>query len=817
MAGQVTMRETLEWRAGRTARLGSTERVKRLNQQFHNTRPSICLHGIRAYTKVYKETEGEPSILSRGKGIAEVLSTMPPVIMPDELIVGQPGSRLRAMTIRPPMTGWLQDECEVEELNTRNYDPWEIIDEQKRELREEILPYWKNKSVRDLWIKRAKVLYPDEWWILTQTSVTDMQNYLHSPGSHINPPYDDILTKGFKWYEGRINEKLESLGGDQFEKRFFYEAVLTAIAGIKEWSQNYKEKATELSKKEKDQGRALELAKIADIVGRVPYEPARNFHEALQSIFFTQCFLWLEGSGVGFNLGRADRYLFPFYQRDIEDGTITKEEAQELIECLWIKLTGIHWLNSKGVAEFFPGYFPYQQVHVGGIGKNLKYYTNELSYLFIDALLSVRTTQPTICVLWHKDMPWELKAKTAELVAAGMGHPSIFSYEELIKMRMNAEPGERWEDLIWDVKPIGCVETQGAGCQQFGHTDASQINGGSLVELVFTRGTKRLGFHKGDRVGVDTGPLEKLKTFEDFKEAVKKQMEYLIDLTIRGLWIAEKIIAENNELLVQSIFTNDCIEKGIGCASGGARYPVGPYVVLIGIADIANSLAAVKKCVYDDKTVTMGELANALAANFEGYDSVRKKLFQSPKYGNDDEYVDDIAREMFFHFAKTVRKYKNMRGGTIDASVVPVSQNVPYGLEVGALPSARFASMPLAEGVSPQQGTDRSGPTAVIKSVAKLPHTAFTGGTLTNLWISGDLLRTKENRAKFISLIDTYFYEGGYHLQVNSMSKDTLIDAQKHPQNYPTLMVRVAGYSAYFIDLAKPTQDDILARTEHTL
>jgi formate C-acetyltransferase len=239
--------------------------------------------------------------------------------------------------------------------------------------------------------------------------------------------------------------------------------------------------------------------------------------------------------------------------------------------------------------------------------------------------------------------------------------------------------------------------------------------------------------------------------------------------------------------------------------------------VLIGIADIANSLAAVKKCVYDDKTVTMGELANALAVNFEGYDSVRKKLFQSPKYGNDDDYVDDIAREMFFHFAKTVRKYKNMRGGTIDASVVPVSQNVPYGLEVGALPSARFASMPLAEGVSPQQGTDRNGPTAVIKSVAKLPHTAFTGGTLTNLWISGDLLRTKENRAKFISLIDTYFYEGGYHLQVNSMSKDTLIDAQKHPKNYPTLMVRVAGYSAYFIDLAKPTQDDILARTEHIL
>lgn len=817
MVEQVTMHETMEWRAGKLVRLGSTERVKNLNEQFHETRPSICLEGIRAYIRAYKESEGEPSVLRRGKGIAEVLSTISPVIMPGELIVGQPGSKLRAMTVRPAMTGWLQDPGEVEELDTRNYDPWEITDEQKRELREEILPYWKNKTVREIWIKKAKKIYSDEWWILTQTGVTDLQNYLHSPGSHISPPYEDIITKGFKWYEERAKGKLEQLGGDQFEKRFFYEAVLMTINGIKQWSQSYKNRALELAKEEKDPIRALELEKIAEIVGRVPYEPARNFHEALQSMYFTQCFLWLEGSGVGFNLGKADRFLFPFYQRDIENGTLTKDEAQELLECLWIKLTGIHWLNSKGVAEFFPGYFPYQQVHIGGIGKDLKYHTNELSYLFIDALLSVRTTQPTVCILWHRDMPWALKVKSAKLVAVGMGHPSMFNLEQLVKMRMNAEPGERWEDLIWDAKPIGCVETQGAGCRQFGHTDASQLNAGSMMESVFTRGAKRLGFHKGDRVGIDTGDPASFKTFEEFKEAAKKQMEYLIDLTIRGLWIAEKTIGENNELLVQSIFTDDCLERGIGCASGGARYPVGPYVVLIGIADLANSLAAVKKCVYEDKTASMDMLTKALEANFEGCDELRKKLLQAPKYGNDDDYVDDLAREMFFHFAKTVRKYKNMRGGTIDPSVVPVSQNVPYGLEVGALPSTRLATTPLAEGVSPQQGTDMRGPTAVIKSVAKLPHSAFTGGTLLNLWVSGDSLKTEEGITKFINLIDTYVYEGGYHVQVNSISKETLLDAQKHPENYPTLMVRVAGYSSYFVDLAKPTQDDIIARTEHVL
>jgi len=317
-----------------------------------------------------------------------------------------------------------------------------------------------------------------------------------------------------------------------------------------------------------DSVRAAELKKIADITGRVPYEPATNFYEALQSMYFCQCFLWMEGCGVGFNLGRADRFLLPYYEKDITDGTLSREQALELIECLWIKLTGIHNIKSHRHSKFAPGYFPYQQVHVGGIGKDLKYYANDLSYLFIDALLSVRTTQPTMCILWHKDMPWKLKAQSAELVAAGMGHPSIFNYDLLIKMRMNAEPPERWEDLIWDAKPIGCVETQGAGCRQFGHTSAGEINGGSIAEMVFTRGIKRLGLHAGEKTGVDTGDPVKFTTFDEFKAAAKKQIDYLVDIMVPGLWMGEKIIAQYNELIIQSIFTDDCIERGTGVAAG---------------------------------------------------------------------------------------------------------------------------------------------------------------------------------------------------------------------------------------------------------
>ncbi len=814
----VTMRETQDWRHGKLVRIGSTERVKNLNQQFHETRPNICLHGMRVYTRVYKETEGEEEVLRRGKAIAEVLSTMPPVIMPSELIVGQPGCRLRGTTIKPAMLGWLQSIDEFEVLDTRDYDPWKVTPEQKKELKDEILPYWKGKTVREICTKKAMELMPDEWGILMDTGVANISNYLHSVGSHINPPYDDIVVKGFKWYEARTMEKLAQLGKNEFEKAFFYEAVLKTIGGIKKWSENYRDRALELAANEEDRARASELKKIAEIIGRVPYEPARTLHEALQSIFFTQCFLWLEGSGCGFGLGRMDRFLYPYYQRDIESGALTKDQALELIECMWIKMTGIHWLISKMIAWAAPGYYPFQHVHVGGIDKDLKYYTNDLSYMFIEALLNVRTTQPTLCVLWHRDMPWELKAKTGELIAAGMGHPSIFNYEKLIEMRMNDDPGERWDELIWDAKPIGCVEPQGAGCRQFGHTAAGAINGGSMIELVFTRGIKRTGFIQvGEKVGLDTGPLQNFKAFDDFKDAVKKQMEYLVDMTIRGLWIGEKTIAEKNELLVQSIFTDDCIEKGVGCANGGARYPVGPHVQIIGIADLANSLASVKKCVYDNKTMTMDDLAKALEVDFAGFEDIHTKLVRAPKFGNDDDYVDDLAREMFMHFAKTVRKYRNLRGGTPGPCVVPTSANVPFGFEVGALPAPKGAMKPMADGVSPQQGTDILGPTASLKSVAKLPSAAFTGGTLTNIWLSGDSLKTEEGLRKWANLVDTYVYEGGYHLQVNTISKDTLLDAQIHPEKYPTLMVRVAGYSAYFVDLAQMTQDDIISRTEHKL
>jgi formate C-acetyltransferase len=826
------MHETLEWR--KTAAVGFTERIRKLNQQFHSTRPNICLHSARAYTQVFKETEGAPYPIRRGKALRRVFETMPPVIMPYELIVGQPACRLRGMTVRiNAHGGWMAMPGELEELDTRAQDPWVITPEQKRELREEILPYWKGRTLREIWTERMKAAFPETWWITVCTLATDNSNFLHSPGSHINPPYGEIINEGIVKYEKKAKEKLASLdlsNPENIPKSYFYQSVLEVIEGIKAWQKNYAAKARELAQREKDPQRKKELMKIAERCERVPYYPARNFAEALQSIYFVQCFLWMEGCGVSFSLGRFDQYMYPFYKKDLEEGRLTRDQAKELLECLWIKLTGIHWLNSKQNAYFFPGYFPFQNLQVGGVKEGWVDATNDLTYLVIEALMDSRTTQPTVSVFWHKNMPEKLKLMTAELVSLGMGHPSIFSMESTAEMRMNASD-ERWEDL-WDAKIIGCVEPQGAGCRQFGHSDSAQVNGGSIVEFAYTRGIKRYGLPMCEQcqqckppperalkrlVGLDTGDPRNFKTFEEFKEAVKKQMDWLIDLTVKANWVAESVYRDYMHLPMQSMFTEDCLERGKDVVEGGARYPVGPHIILIGTADIADSMAAIKKLIYDEKKITWDQLLKALEANFEGYEEIRRMCLDAPKFGNDDDYVDSIAAEMFEHFGRKVRQYKNLRGGIVDPAVVPVSQNVPYGLQVGALPSGRLAQTPLAEGVSPFHGVDAKGPTAALRSVTKLNHQLFTGGTLLNLWISGASLRTPEGKKKFVDLIDTYVYLGGHHIQVNSVSKETLRDAQVHPEKYPTLMVRVAGYSAYFVDLAKPTQDDVIGRTEHIL
>jgi formate C-acetyltransferase len=509
--------------------------------------------------------------------------------------------------------------------------------------------------------------------------------------------------------------------------------------------------------------------------------------------------------------------MYPYYRKDIASGLLTRESAQELLECLWIKMTNVMWFNGEMDAYFFPGYVPFQNLTVGGLDRETgKDATNELSYLCIDALMETRTTQPTLSVILHENSPEKFKLKVAELVALGLGHPSIFNFETLKTMAMRMGYPEK---EAMDVAVMGCVEPVGAGVQ-YGHSGGSFLNAPMCLEFVFTNGMKRVPDQAGSgkRLGLATGDVTDIHTFEDFKALVMRQMDEQIRVAHIGDLYAEQVLAEYFPNPFQSLLTRDCLSIGKDVTQGAARVNVGPAVDMLGLADLVDSLAAVKTLVFEEKKISLEELSKAMAVDFKGYEILRQMLInKAPKYGNDVDEVDALAVEVLDAFGAKVEEYRGFRGNRNMGLNAPASVNIPLGFTVGALPSGRRAAEPLADGVSPAPGRDKEGPSAVIKSITKLNHCSLTLGTLVNLWFSGDFLRQMNGKKRFVDLLDVFHRHRGHHLQVNSISKGILRKAQKEPEKYPTLMVRVAGYSAYFIDLSESLQEHIISRTEHPI
>lgn len=831
--------QALDWRKGQFTKNGSTERVQKLNELFHRQHPSIDTYRARAYTEVYKENEGVPKAIERAKAFRKTLEITPIRIEEGELIVGWPAYKPRAVAVKPEYHWWLEarspwtEKEEVDILDTREHDPYVITDEQRKELREEILPYWRGKTLFDVY----KGLVPRESGLKTiGTGFVDNQISFSNSVSHFCPSYDVILNEGFKYFKKIAQKKIKDLdltNPSDAEKKAWYEAVIIYVDAIREYAKRYSNLAQEKMEQTSDLQRRKELERIASMCQRIPYEPPQDFHEALQTFWFTQLLLHLEGTGPAISPGRFDQYMYPFYKKDSEEGKLTRDEAQELIELTWIKMTGNIWFMNDTSAYFFSGYGPFQNLIVGGVKEDGTDATNEVSYLVMDALMETKTEQPTVSVAFHSNMPEKLRRKTAELASLGMGHPSLYALDTGIHMLMSRRMGYSLEEAR-QLSVIGCVEPQGMvkgedgywWAPQYGLTNAVQLNLGMAVEMVCTRGKKRLpanDYEKRTRLGVDTGDLNHIRTYEDFEECVKKQLSEMIRLAVQNNHYAD-IAQRQFPVPLQSMMTKDCLERGKDCVDGGAWYSAGPTVNIIGVADLANSLAAVKKLVFEENEVTLEELNKALDADFEGYEPLRQKLANDvPKYGNDEDYVDEIIRRVLHWYANKVLKYDCARanfGGmtqSIDPSIIPVSQNVPYGLAVGALPSGRRARQPLAEGCSAGQGTDKKGPSAVINSVTKIDHSLFTSGTLLNMWFSKESLENPEGKKRFIELARTYCEQGGFHVQFNTIDKETLKLAQKYPERYPTLMVRVAGYSAYFVDLCEEVQNDIISRTEHEI
>ena len=799
-----------ELQKGLHAETGSTQRVKKLSSELRLTRPGLCLHRARAYTEVFRQTEGEPVEIRFAKAFYKTLKDMPAIINEGELIVGLPSCGVKKIPVLPEnQATWLIDE--LDKLPIRKVDPVQVSPEQNKEAKK-LLPYWLDKTGYALITKFCPTELVRK---VVGTGWAETGGYFHVGASHFNPPWELILEKGLGWYEGRVREQLDTLdyaNPQQMGKEHFYRALMLIIEAIRNFAAKYAEKARELSGRERDPDRKKELNEVARILDRVPCDGARSFWEALQSLWFVQMIFHLEGTGPAYNIGRFDQFMYPYYKADIEEGRLTQEKAKELIECLLVKLNGNLWLSDSLTAERIAGFLAGQTLCIGGVNREDRDASNELSTLILEAVKSVRTIQPDIVLLCHpRETPYELKLKGAELVALGLGMPKFISTETIKTALMEAGYSLEEARVGWI---RGCTEHYGPGCKQYGFPGATKLNPAIAVEMVLYNGRKRMPNQpmSGELLGVETGDPRQFKTFDEVLAAVKTQIAQQVrDGHIASLY-ADKVKMRYFPILLQSLLTEACIDRGLWANSGGALINCGPGIPIAGgVATIADSLAVIKKLVFEERRVSMDELIRVIDADFEGHEPLRQMLIhEAPKYGNDDDYVDDLAREIWQFYCAEVRKHITLLGNRNEPFDCMVRAYASAGAFTWATPDGRKAGHPLSNHIGPSEQRDIKGPMAHIRSVTKLGlDSGF--GAVHNMYFTN--IDSREQLHRLVDLIDVYHGLGGHHIQINCQDKNVLMDAQRHPERYPSLLVRVAGYMAYFVELPKHAQDEIIHRT----
>ncbi len=827
-----------------------SERISRLVENLYRKMPEIEPDRAVLLTESYRETEGEPIIMRRAKAFAHILAHIPITIREEELVVGSSTLAPRGCQTFPEFSyEWL--EAEFDTIEKRSADPFYISEDTKKKLRE-VHKYWKGKTTSEL----ALSYMAPEAAAAIEHNIFTPGNYFYNGVGHVTVQYEKVLEIGL---EGIIREAARELAacnvgdGDYARKHCFLEAVIMSCAAVIGYAGRYAALAKQEAEACTDKKRKEELLQIASVCERVPARGARSFHEACQSFWFIQQLLQMESSGHSISPGRFDQYMYPYYQKDMAEGKITRDEAQELVDCIWVKLNDLNKARDAASAEGFAGYSLFQNLIVGGQNENGEDVTNDLSFLCIWASAHVFLPQPSLSVRVWNCTPHELLVEAAKLTRTGIGLPAYYNDEVIIPSLMNR--GLTLEDArTYNI--IGCVEPQKAGKTEGWH-DAAFFNMCRPLELVFSNGKD-----KGEQVGLATGPVEQMGTFEEFYDAYKKQMEYCISLLVNADNAIDTAHADRCPLPFLSSMVDDCMKRGKTVQEGGAVYNfTGPQG--FGIANVADSLYAVKKLVFEEKKVTLSEYKKALALNFgKGFDSITvqemteeiiKELAKAgqqpsqaqiagivkgimnteipdkdrelcekllamideiPKYGNDIEEVDSFAREVAYTYTKPLQNYRNPRGGIFQAGLYPVSANVPLGAQTGATPDGRLAHTPVADGVSPTAGRDIHGPTATANSVSKLDHGIASNGTLLNQKFHPSALSGDEGLNNFVALIRSYFDQKGSHMQFNVVDRNTLLDAQKYPEKYQHLVVRVAGYSALFTTLSRSLQDDIIRRTE---
>lgn len=830
--------------------IARSSRIPKLIEDLFKNMPEIESDRAVLVTESYKETEGMPVITRRAKALSHILRHLPITIRDQELIVGSATKAPRGCQTFPEYScSWLEDEFDT--VATRSADPFYISEDTKKQLRE-AYPYWKGKTNSEL----ASAYMDDQAKKMIDHNVFTPGNYFYNGVGHICVHYDRVIAVG---YEGILKEVREELAGcnvadgNYQTKGHFLEAVIESLEAVIAYAKRYAKLAQEMAAKESDPVRKQELQLIAQNCERVPAKGATSFYEACQSFWFVQYLLQTEGSGHSISPGRFDQYMYPYYKKDMEAGKITQEFAQELMDCIWVKLNDLNKVRDAASAEGFSGYGLFQNLIAGGQNEDGVDVTNELSYMCIEASMHVMLPQPSLSVrVWNKS-PYKFLVKAAKLTRTGLGVPAYYNDEVIIPSLLNRglTLAEARNYCI-----IGCVEPQIMGKTDGWH-DAAFFNMCRPLELVFES-----GMDQGELLGLPTQDITTMKTFDEFYDAYKKQMIYCIEMLVNADNAIDQAHMERCPLPFLSSMVEDCVKRGKSVQEGGAVYNfTGPQG--FGIANMADSLYAVKQLVFEEKRLTLAQYREALRDNYgrglsesqaeqvtksvvnallkEGkqitekevseiaemitnhtvspekkkfYDELLKLIDQTPKFGNDNAVVDEFARDVAYTYTRPLEHYRNPRGGQFQAGLYPVSANVPLGAQTGATPDGRFAGEPIADGVSPTAGRDIHGPTAAVNSVAKLDHGIASNGTLLNQKFHPSALSGREGLEKFVAFIQGYFDQKGSHIQFNVVDRDTLLDAQAHPENYKTLVVRVAGYSALFTGLSRSLQDDIINRTE---
>jgi len=788
-----------------------TQRINKLKRKAIETVPEICIERAEVITKAYQDFEAYPSVIKRALSLERILNEMTIFIEEGELLVGNQASKTRSAPIFPEYSwDWIVEE--IDSFDKRSTDPF-MISKEKKETLLDLLTWWKGKTLKDT----AEVSQSKKVFDATKVGIMEWVGNVTAGEGHIAIDYNMCLKHGFKGILEIAEDKLKNLDLSDPEcvrQQDFLKAVSIAFKAGMAFANRYRD----LIQKEMD-GRCEDegLAKVFGVLKNVPENPPRTFHEALQTLWFAHLIVQIEASGHSMSLGRMDQYLYPYFEKDIAEGGLNYADAVELLDCFYIKLFSINKLRNYSHSRVLAGYPTYQNIVVGGQKADKTDAVNELTYCMLKALEHTQLSEPNFYIRYHEGIDKDFVLKAFDVVALGNGMPAFVNDKVCIPSLMLR--GVSYEDAV-EYSTMGCLEIEVPGKWGYRANGKSKFNLAKVLELAIFGG-------RDPRTGICLYDLKKTladcKSFDEFFELYEKQLKFFIKLQVEADNVNDYYMEDKVPDAFCSALVHDCIKRGKHIKQGG---PIYDWIsgAQIGVANVGNSLSAVKQVVFDEKLFTADELLQALKSNFEGDQGrkIRKALCESPKYGNDIDCVDLLTKKAYDIYCVEIQKFKNMRTGKGPigcgwyASTVTLTANVPGGEIIGALPDGRLSGEPLSDGVSPEHGTEEEGPTAVVNSVAKLSTVLVTGGQLLNIRFIPDLLKNEKSKQCVEILLRSFFENNGWHIQFNVISNETLKDAKKYPEKYKDLVIRVAGYSALFVALDPAIQDDIISRTQYS-